>query len=214
MANKKPTSSSLKAFLKDNQALADELAHALPRAYSRPALYVFCDGGVVYQRCKETKKTASEGKGGWGAALLLIEDDEPPMLTYMYGGHPKTTNNKMELQAVISALLNINDLEDIRTNTTRAHLISDSQYVVKGATEWMAGWKARNFEDVKNVPVWQQYLIASKGLRPTWHHCRGHRKKEDFPARSWDRFTAIGNDIADRLATLGRFSLDESNDNI
>ncbi|MCP4526655.1 MAG: ribonuclease HI [Aestuariibacter sp.] len=212
MAGKKPTLSSLKAFLKNNQALADELAYALPRAYSVPALYLFCDGGVVYSRCKATKKTQSEGKGGWGVALLLIEEGEPPMLTYMSGGHPLTTNNKMELQAVISSLLEINDIEDIRTNQTRAHIISDSQYVVKGATEWMAGWKARNFEDVKNVPYWQQFLMASKGLRPTWHHCRGHRNKNDFPARSWDRFTAIGNDIADKLATLGRLQLETVDD--
>lgn len=214
MAAKKPTLSSLKAFLKNNQALADELAHALPRAYSRPALYLFCDGGVVYKKCKTTKKTASEGKGGWGVALLLIEDNELPMLTYMSGGHPKTTNNKMELQAVISSLLQVNGIDDIRTNATRAHIISDSQYVVKGATEWMAGWKARNFQDVKNVPIWQQYLIASKGMKPTWHHCRGHRKIENFPARSWDRFTAIGNDIADKLATLGRFMLETADDDV
>lgn len=214
MATKKPTIQSLKADLKDHQAWADELAHALPRAYSRPALYLFCDGGVVYERCKQTRKTASEGKGGWGAALLLIEDDEAPMLTYMYGGHPVTTNNQMELQAVISVLQNMNGLDDIRSNATRAHIISDSQYVVKGATEWMSGWKARNFADVKNVPFWQQYLIATKGVRPTWHHCRGHRKKDDFPARSWDRFTAIGNDIADKLATLGRLSLGQPHDNL
>lgn len=214
MAAKKPTLSSLKAALKDDQALADELAYALPRAYSRPALYLFCDGGVVYPRCKETRQTASEGKGGWGAALLLIEDGEQPMLTYMRGGHPITTNNQMELQAVISVLLSINSLADVRSNTIRTHIISDSQYVVKGATEWMSGWKARNFADVKNVPFWQQYLIASKGLRPTWHHCRGHRNINDFPARSWDRFTAIGNDIADKLATLGRLELDQPNDNL
>ncbi|MDK1290182.1 ribonuclease HI [Pseudoalteromonas umbrosa] len=206
MAKRNPTCQQLRTAL-DPERLAEQLAYALPRAYSRPALYLFCDGGVVYRRDKISNKVDSTGPGGWGCAFLLVDEDTSAYLSCLRGNHPNTTNNQMELHAVNHALLQLKELDDISTGQVRLHIISDSQYVVKGATQWLDGWKARHFEGVKNLPYWQQFLLASQGLKPTWHHCRGHRNAADFPARSWDKFTAIGNDIADKLATLGRLEL-------
>jgi ribonuclease HI len=192
--------------------LAQELADSLPEGWSKPALYLFCDGGCKYIRDPITKKTSSTGAGGWGTALLLIEQDEEPFVTYLSGGHPTTTNNQMELQAIIDGLSAVNQFPELIDGSMRLHVISDSQYCIRGITEWWSGWVQRDFADVKNMAYWKQMQLAIKKFgkkqRITWHHCRGHRNASDFPPASWDRFTAIGNDAADRLATLGRYKIE------
>jgi len=192
----------------NSRLLATDLANALPEGWSKPALYLFCDGGCKYIRDPITKKTSSTGAGGWGAVLLLIEADEAPMVTYLSGSHPETTNNQMELRSIIDGISAVNGLDEILDGSMRLHVISDSQYCIKGIQLWMDNWKRRNFADVKNVAYWQQLLVAQGNIRVTWHHCRGHRNPSDFAPVSWDRVTALGNDGADRLATLGRLAIE------
>ncbi len=125
------------------------------------------------------------GPGGWG--VLLKSGDK---VKELYGGEPETTNNRMELRAVIEALRALNRPCHVR-------LYVDSQYVLKGVTEWLAGWKARGWrtsarQAVKNIDLWQvlDQLVASAGHRIDWHWVRGHTGD-------------AGNERADELANLG-----------
>lgn len=191
--------------------LAQMLADALPKEFSRPALYIFADGGCKYRRDPITKKTESTGAGGYGVCILLVEDDEDPLVSYMRGGHPDTTSNRMEMTAAITALNAVKELPELMDGTMRVHVVSDSMYLVKGMTEWLSAWKRRNFQDVKNVTYWTQMILAEASIpRVCYWHCKGHRDPEQFPAISWDRVTALGNDAADRLATLGRYELKDA----
>ncbi len=125
------------------------------------------------------------GPGGWG--VLLKSGDK---VKELYGGEAETTNNRMELIAVIEALGALK-----RPCHVRLHV--DSQYVLKGVTEWLAGWKARGWrtsarQAVKNVDLWRRLdaLLASSGHRIDWHWVKGH---------SGD----TGNERADLLANRG-----------
>ena len=89
------------------------------------------------------------GRGGWGVLLRYGEQERE-----LYGGEDVTTNNRMELQAVIEALRAL-------TRPCEVELYADSQYVLKGVTEWLRGWKAKGWRTasgaaVKNVDLWQQ----------------------------------------------------------
>jgi len=129
------------------------------------------------------------GAGGWGALLRAggVERE-------LYGGDPVTTNNRMELQAVIEALTALK-----RPCVVVLHL--DSEYVRKGITEWIAGWKARGWktatrEPVKNLDLWQRLdaLVQGAGHHIEWRWVKGH---------SGDP----GNERADALANRGVASL-------
>ena len=107
------------------------------------------------------------GPGGW-AALLLSGGRERELA----GAENTTTNNRMELLAVIEALRALK-------RRVRARIFTDSQYVRLGITEWIAGWKARgwrtaNRKPVKNQDLWEQLdeLIAGHDLE--WHWVKGH----------------------------------------
>lgn len=134
---------------------------------------IFTDGA-----CK-----GNPGPGGWGA-LLVGGDGEREL----YGGAPSTTNNRMELQAVIQALQAVPQGAQVRIYT-------DSQYVQKGITEWIDGWRARGWltstrQPVKNKDLWQQLSDLVQGHRVKWHWVRGHAGH-------------AGNERADRLANRG-----------
>ena len=125
------------------------------------------------------------GAGGWGALLL-----SGPSEKELFGGEAVTTNNRMELQAVIEALTALK-----RPCNVVLHL--DSEYVRKGITEWISGWKARGWRTaarlpVKNVDLWQQLdsLVSDAGHRIEWRWVKGH---------SGDP----GNERADALANRG-----------
>ena len=127
------------------------------------------------------------GPGGWGALLECAGDERE-----LFGGEPATTNNRMELTAVIEALRALKAPCEIVLHT-------DSQYVMKGMTEWIRGWKARGWktaskEPVKNVDLWQRLddLVAVHRIRWVW--VRGHSGHD-------------GNERADRLANKGVESL-------
>ena len=108
------------------------------------------------------------GPGGWGALLRSPDGSEKEL----FGGEMGTTNNRMEMTAVIQALLALK-----RPCAVTLHV--DSQYVLKGITEWLTGWKAKGWktaakQPVKNVDLWQRLDALVAGHRITWHWVRGH----------------------------------------
>lgn len=107
------------------------------------------------------------GPGGWGA-LLRYKGKEKNL----HGGERETTNNRMELMAAIVAL-------ETLKRPCRVHLTTDSQYVMKGITEWMVNWKKRGWktagrQPVKNVDLWQRLDNALAPHEVTWEWVRGH----------------------------------------
>ena len=123
------------------------------------------------------------GVGGWGALLVAGKHEKE-----LFGGEQETTNNRMELMAVIQALGALKRPCHIRLHT-------DSQYVLKGITEWITGWKAKGWRTaskapVKNVDLWQS-LDAAKGTHQIeWIWVKGHAGH-------------AGNERADALANRG-----------
>ena len=125
------------------------------------------------------------GPGGWGAMLTSGET-----LKELFGGELGTTNNRMEMTAVIEALA-------VLKRPCRVTLYLDSEYVRKGITEWISGWKARGWrtaakQPVKNVDLWQKLdaLVSSGGHTIEWRWVKGHAGDP-------------GNERADALANLG-----------
>ncbi|ODU50541.1 MAG: ribonuclease HI [Thiobacillus sp. SCN 63-374] len=136
-------------------------------------IYIYSDGA-----CK-----GNPGAGGWGA--LLVAGGHRKEIS---GGEPNTTNNRMEMTAVIRALESLK-----RPSTVEVH--TDSQYVQKGISEWMAGWKRRNWrtadgKPVKNQDLWLQLDALSQLHRIEWKWVRGHAGHPE-------------NERADALANLG-----------
>ncbi len=125
------------------------------------------------------------GPGGWGAYLRADSLEKE-----LSGGELGTTNNRMEMTAVIEALSALKSPSHVR-------LFVDSQYVLQGMTQWLPGWKARGWktaskQPVKNIDLWQRMdeLVHGRGHKIDWHWVRGH----DGDA---------GNERADALANLG-----------
>ncbi len=139
------------------------------------AIEIFTDGA-----CK-----GNPGPGGWGALLRSAQAQKE-----LFGGARETTNNRMEMTAVIEALRALK-------RPCKVVLHVDSQYVLKGMTEWLPGWKARNWKTaskapVKNVDLWQQLddLVNNAGHQIDWRWVRGHNGN-------------AGNERADELANQG-----------
>ena len=123
------------------------------------------------------------GPGGWGA-LLRFKGKEKEL----HGGERETTNNRMELMAVIEALGSLK-------RPCQVHVITDSQYVMKGITEWIGGWKRRNWKNssnkpVKNADLWMRLDKAVSAHDVRWSWVRGHTGHP-------------GNECADALANRG-----------
>ena len=123
------------------------------------------------------------GPGGWGA--LILQGDTK---NEIYGGEANTTNNRMEIMAVIRALKTINTENEITVFT-------DSTYVQKGINEWIAkwkinGWRTSNKKEVKNKDLWVQLDNLTSQLKINWIWVKGH---SGHP----------GNDRADYLANKG-----------
>lgn len=121
------------------------------------AVEIYTDGA-----CK-----GNPGPGGWGALLRWGEHEKE-----LFGGEALTTNNRMELTAVIRALAALE-------RPMRIELHTDSQYVQKGITEWLSGWKRRGWKTadrkpVKNEDLWRELeaQVARHDVR--WHWVRGH----------------------------------------
>ena len=123
------------------------------------------------------------GPGGWGALLRTGEH-----VKELFGGEANTTNNRMELKAVIEAL-------NALTRPCNVVVHTDSQYVQKGISEWIHGWKARGWKTaakapVKNVDLWQALDAAQAPHSIEWRWVKGHAGHE-------------GNERADALANRG-----------
>jgi ribonuclease HI len=123
------------------------------------------------------------GPGGWGAILEYGDTRKT-----LHGGEPLTTNNRMEMTAVIRALAALKRPCHVR-------LYTDSQYVLKGITEWMPNWKSRGWKTaakkpVMNADLWQALDAEVARHTVAWQWVKGHSGH-------------AGNEEADRLANLG-----------
>ncbi|QXX87577.1 DNA polymerase III subunit epsilon [Acinetobacter lwoffii] len=118
------------------------------------------------------------GLGGWGAYIVNGQQEHK-----IYGGEDHTTNNRMELTAAIEGIL-FCDKQD------KLVIYTDSKYVKRGITEWIHGWKKKNWKDVKNPDLWQKLDEVCQGREIEWHWIKGHAGHP-------------GNEMADQLANLG-----------
>jgi ribonuclease HI len=102
------------------------------------------------------------GPGGWCAILRYGTREK-----VLSGGEAHTTNNRMELLAVIEALRALKE-------PCAVEIVSDSSYVLRGISEWLGAWIARDFAKVKNPDLWRAYIEASQShkIKTTW--VRGH----------------------------------------
>lgn len=116
------------------------------------SIYLFSDGSCL----------GNPGAGGW-AYILRYKSYEKEAS----GSEAYTTNNKMELKAVIEGLKAIKE-------PCKIELYSDSNYVVRGINEWLDGWVRKNFKNVKNPELWSEYLEHSKNHKITAFWVRGH----------------------------------------
>jgi ribonuclease HI len=111
--------------------------------------------------------SGNPGPGGWGALLQYADHEQE-----LSGGEPATTNNRMEMMAVIEAL---NALKQ----PVRAVVHTDSQYVQKGISEWIHGWKRKGWKTstgapVKNVDLWKALDAVAQVHEVEWKWVKGH----------------------------------------
>ena len=127
--------------------------------------------------------SGNRGPGGWGVRMVYGDH-----VRRLCGGEPATTNNRMEMMAAIQALEGLKQPCEVVLHT-------DSQYVMKGITEWLAGWKARGWrtaskQPVKNQDLWQRLDAAQARHQVQWRWVKGHNGDP-------------GNEEADQLANRG-----------
>jgi len=138
-----------------------------------PEVVIYTDGA-----CK-----GNPGVGGWGALLRAGAHEKE-----LFGGEAHTTNNRMELLAVIRAL-------EALTRPTAVELFTDSQYVKNGIETWIHGWRRNGWKTsdkkpVKNADLWRELETAAARHRVRWNWVRGHAADVD-------------NERADALANRG-----------
>ncbi|MDG2520038.1 ribonuclease HI [Caulobacter segnis] len=122
-----------------------------------PKVVIFTDGAC----------SGNPGPGGWGAVLMYGDKRKT-----MCGGEPGTTNNRMELMGAIVALETLN-------RPCKVELHTDSQYVMKGVTQWIHGWKAKGWKTadkspVKNEDLWKRLDAARARHDVDWRWVKGH----------------------------------------
>lgn len=151
---------------------------------SEKVIHIYTDGAC----------SGNPGKGGW--AFVIVEKNLNGMneLFRESGGERETTNNRMEMYAVLSGLKKI--AAEIKAETLKVSSISvytDSSYVKKGITEWIFswkknGWKTSDKKPVKNKDLWEAIDLFSASINPEWFWVKGH---------AGNTF----NEICDKLAT-------------
>ena len=120
----------------------------------RPPIYLYTDGA----------SSGNPGPGGYGVVLRCADKEKE-----MSEGFGLTTNNRMELLAVIKGL------EAIRWENAEVHVYSDSSYVVKAINEgWIEKWQRKGFAKVKNTDLWIRFLTVYKKHRVAFHWIKGH----------------------------------------
>ena len=115
--------------------------------------------------------SGNPGPGGWGAILCWNEHEKE-----LSGGNPETTNNQMEMQAVIEGLKALK-------NSSEVTIYTDSKYVKQGAEEWLKGWKAKGWKTaakkpVKNQELWEQIDSLLQQHQVTFIWVKGHSGHE------------------------------------
>ncbi|GHV83541.1 ribonuclease H [Spirochaetia bacterium] len=121
--------------------------------------------------------SGNPGPGGWA---FVMDNGGNKIIAENYGGENATTNNRMELYAVVSALNYIHENERTREDIT---LFTDSQYVQKGMSEWIKkwklnGWKSAGNKPVKNKDLWLELDKLSAGINIDWQWVKGHAGNE------------------------------------
>jgi ribonuclease HI len=132
--------------------------------------------------CTDGSGNAKTKFGSW--AFVVMNGDEIAV-SRSAGAYP-TTNNLMELEAVIQALTEFKGID--------VHIVSDSRYVIDGITEWIYGWRKKGWvngkdEPVKNRESWERLWALVEHTDVTFEHTRGHRKH-------------VGNNAADKLCSI------------
>lgn len=140
---------------------------------NKPQVTLYTDGA-----CK-----GNPGIGGWGVLMQSGAHEKT-----LCGGEAHTTNNRMELTAVIQGLRTLK-------RPCQVDIYTDSRYVMQGMTEWLANWQARNWQTagkkpVKNKDLWQELAAETAKHEITWHWVKGHAGH-------------TGNEIADQLSNQG-----------
>ena len=121
---------------------------------SRPTIYLYTDGAA----------SGNPGPGGYGVVLKC-----GTFVKEISGGFAKTTNNRMELLAVIVGL------EAIKWDNARVEVWRDSKYVVNAITEgWLEKWILKDWKKVKNPDLWQRFLPLYRAHQVTFHWIKGH----------------------------------------
>ncbi|MGY9008107.1 MAG: ribonuclease HI [Rhodobacterales bacterium] len=143
-----------------------------------PEIFAYTDGAC----------SGNPGPGGWGVILQAKDDHNIIKERELYGGELETTNNRMELMAAISSLENLE-------KPTKLTIITDSNYVKGGVTDWINNWKKNNWKtankkDVKNIDLWKRLDLARSKHQVTWRWVKGHSGQEE-------------NERADALARAG-----------
>lgn len=126
----------------------------------------------------------STNVGGWG--FVVHNEDTQDWVKKDWGGEANTTNNRMELTAAIKG---VEYVRYCRIESTDCKLYTDSTYVQKGLTEWMTGWKKKDFKGVKNEDLWRR-LVELNAEELNWNWVKAHA----------DSFL---NNVADELANKG-----------
>lgn len=150
---------------------------------NKDKIIIYTDGG-----CRH-----NPGIGGWGAFLSYGNKQKK-----IYGCEKKTTNNRMELTAVIEAL------KLIKSNKIPIAIYSDSKYVLNGINNWLANWKQKNWrtaqkKPVKNADLWQTLDSLVQNQQINWHWVKGHSGN-------------TGNEIADALTNVAMDSCTQNKD--
>ena len=143
-----------------------------------PDLFAYTDGAC----------SGNPGPGGWGVLLCAMDGKTVVKERELNGGEAETTNNRMELMAAIYAL-------ETLKRASKITIVTDSDYVKKGATRWISGWKRNGWETstrkpVKNVDLWQRLDKAQDGHDVIWKWVKGHAGHPE-------------NERADKLARAG-----------
>ena len=133
-------------------------------------IHIYTDGGC----------SGNPGPGGWAYIMVLETFQGNKVLTEQWGAEKETTNNRMELKAVIASLEALKAMNDV---PRKLAVYTDSQYVQKGITEWIRNWKRNSWRTsdktpVKNQDLWLGLDAAAEGFAIDWVWVKGHAGNE------------------------------------
>ena len=132
-------------------------------------MQLFKDGYLPIIIFTDGACSGNPGPGGYGS-IVVTPDGQ---VRELGDGFESTTNNRMEMSAIIHALKSVSGLKD------DVHILTDSVYVIRGCTEWVHGWRRRGWktaegEDVANRDMWEELVRHTTKHKIKWHYVRGH----------------------------------------